>query len=583
MAVSPLFQTDFTRAGSALEAALGTFMDTNIKEGKEQYARELKAASPKGYLEIYKEERKMLSALQKQLSELRSKPTGGATRRYSSRDPNLLGIKKLEDSYLERQRDAAAEYKSGGSAYRSVSRNVLDDMSKFGTASTPEELSNIEGRVKRHINTVDPKTRAEKHGFADAFIRDARAGGAGEEVLERIAQVFSEEEMIASKRDRGIYANPDELSDEDKEEFRRLKSYRPGTSTHTERESGPGVDPSVLAAQLLSEIAQQKIRVQQARAQWEQARGEFRELSRGPNKNLAFAPIWNRPSQRSAALDEYARLVEVDPIRARSILDASREEGEFTIPDRLAELKADPDAKGMAPIDTVLDRVGALEALTGYTRGPAEPGRFGVDATPRELTSQDIPTVRQAMQDMLDAVNAPMFEGQKFGNIDSMGDNIELRNYLENGIQALDEFQNEDPSMAAGVAQDFAKELIDWKDSQDKSEIRRQRFDNQPGYAVSRSINRIRTAKREADKTGNQQGLHQALADESNKVRLTDDFLRSAYGDMFLERVRDYMHHQNADYLENDLVELQTASDEAAVSVQHATEEVADTKTNLEA
>ena len=146
-----------------------------------------------------------------------------------------------------------------------------------------------------------------------------------------------------------------------------------------------------------------------------------------------------------------------------------------------------------------------------------------------------------------------------------MGDTLEFRNYLENGIAALDELEKDDPSVATQVAEDLAKELVDWKDSQDESEIKRQRADNQPGFAVSRSINRIRTAKRKADKTGDKKILQQALADETNKIRATDDFSRSAYGDRFLEDVEEFLDHQDVDYFENNLVELQSAAEEAAV------------------
>ena len=83
---------------------------------------------------------------------------------------------------------------------------------------------------------------------------------------------------------------------------------------------------------------------------------------------------------------------------------------------------------------------------------------------------------------------------------------------------------------------------------------------------MSRSINRIRTAKRQADKTGNKKVLQDALADESNKIRATDDFSRSAYGDAFLEDVNDFLDHQDVDYFENNLVELQGAAEEAAVT-----------------
>ena len=566
MAVSPLFQTDFARAGSALEGLLGTYMDTNIAEGKAQYARELKAADPSGYLEIYKEELRALGNLQKELSSLRSKGTGGTTRSFRSTSPDLLAIEKLRNSRIERQRDASSEFKAGAQAFGEVERNVVDDMQKFGDASTPEQLSDIEGRLKRHIQTVSPKTVAEQHAFAEEFVKTAAQAGAGQPVMDKIAQVFGSLEYIATPEDLQIYRNPDELPADQEFRLNQLRNKPKGSSTVTVREGTAGLDPSQLAKTLMLEIAAQKVRVKQARNQYETALSDFKELSRGPNRNLAFSPISTRPSQRSAALDQYANLVRTDPTRARAVLEASREQGEFTIPDRLADIESDPDSPGMAPIDVVLDRVAALEALTGYTRGPAEPGRFGVDATPKSLTASDIPAVRQAMQDMLDAVDAPMYEGQRFGNIQSIDQNVELKNYLQNAVKALDEFEKKDPNTAAKAAESFSKELVDWKDSQSEQEIRSSRSDNQPGYAVSRSISRVQNAIRDASETGNQEKLGSVLADETNKIKSTDEFLQSAYGRQFLDDVSDLMKHQNIGYFEQNLVDLKRVSESGAAN-----------------
>ena len=568
MAVSPLFQTDFARAGSPLEGLLGTFMDINIKEGKARDARELKAADPKGLLDIYKEARKNEREIVKQLAQLRSKSTGGDSVSYSFTGPDELGIIREENRIKDQQQRQADDFRSGLAAFtenQSYFEDTLRQMASADEATAKNLAGQLRGDIQRARSSTSGQTRGAGHGIQQRLGQMAQKAGLSDEKLDIVIQEMQVAQIIPSESDKSIYKNPQQLTPDAQAALNRARVGR-STSRRTSKTGTPGVDPSSLAKMLMNELATAKAETRRARAQYDQARAQYRELAAGPNRNLAFAPISTRPSQQSAALDEYTRLVEVDPERAAAIADASREAGEFTIADRLAELRADPDAKGRAPIDTVLDRVGALEALTGYSRGPTEPGAFGVDVVTRNLSAGDVPTVRQAMADMLEAVDAPMFEGQKFGKIDSMGDTLEFRNYLENGIAALDEFGEKDPKLATQVAEDFAKELVDWKDSQDESELQLQRADNQPGYAVSRSINRIRTAKREADKTGNKKVLQDALADESNKIRATDDFSRSAYGDAFLEDVDDFLDHQDVDYFENNLVELQAAAEEAAVT-----------------
>jgi len=569
MAVSPLFQTDFARAGSPLEGLLGTFMDINIKEGKARDARELKAADPKGLLDIYKEARKNEREIVKQLAQLRSKSTGGDSVSYSFTGPDELGILREENRIKEQQQRQADDFGTGVAAFdrnESFFRDTLKRIANEDQATAENLAGQLRGDIQRARNETGGRTAGAGHGIQRRLGEVAKnTPGMTPERLQIVIREMNVAQIVPSDNDKAIYASPQQLSPDAQAALNRARVGRT-SSRRTSKTGTPGVDPSSLAKMLMNELAVAKAETRRARAQYDQARAQYRELAAGPNRNLAFAPISTRPSQQSAALDEYTRLVEVDPERAAAIADASREAGEFTIADRLAELRADPDAKGRAPIDTVLDRVGALEALTGYSRGPTEPGAFGVDVVTRNLTAGDVPTVRQAMADMLEAVDAPMFEGQKFGSIDSMGDTLEFRNYLENGIAALDEFGEKDPELATQVAEDFAKELVDWKDSQDESELQLQRADNQPGYAVSRSINRIRTAKREADKTGNKKVLQDALADESNKIRATDDFSRSAYGDAFLEDVDDFLDHQDVDYFENNLVELQAAAEEAAVT-----------------
>ena len=572
MAVSPLFQTDFARAGSPLEGLLGTFMDINIKEGKARDARELKAADPKGYLDIYKEALKNEREITKQLAQLgRKGASSGDTVRVSSSTPDPSRLLSIRQKMLEAQQRKADDYNAGKGAFANTGnqdrlRDALDDLEN---SDDPAFDQNIRGVIQRSIQEAKQspgaRTRSAGHGIYDVITEDLKNYDLTEKQKRIVFGEMKRAQIIPSPDDQETYANPQELT---RRNQALLAQGQGGSTSYTKTTRGgtQGVDPSSMAKMLMNQLAVAKAETRRARSQYDQARAQYRELAAGPNRNLAFAPISTRPSQQSAALDEYTRLVEVDPERAAAIADASREAGEFTIADRLAELRADPDAKGRAPIDTVLDRVGALEALTGYSRGPTEPGAFGVDVVTRNLSAGDVPTVRQAMADMLEAVDAPMFEGQKFGSIDSMGDTLEFRNYLENGIAALDEFGEKDPKLATQVAEDFAKELVDWKDSQDESELQLQRADNQPGYAVSRSINRIRTAKRQADKTGNKKVLQDALADESNKIRATDDFSRSAYGDAFLEDVNDFLDHQDVDYFENNLVELQAAAEEAAVT-----------------
>mgnify|MGYP003113388208 CR=1 FL=1 len=567
MAVSPLFQTDFARAGSPLEGLLGQFMDINIKEGKARQARELKAADPKGFLDIYKEALKNEREITKQLTQLRSKSTGGDTISTSFTAPNELAIIKEENRIKDQQRRQLEDKQAGAGSYTEARTTIRDTLKRLKDAD-PDTRESLAGQLRGDIQgsrmSAAGQTRGAGHAIYEGMLKDAADLRLPTEAMKIVFRESQVARIIPTDEDKLIYQDPQQLSPSAQADLNRA---RRGTSTsrRTTKTGTPGVDPSSLAKMLMNQLAVAKAETRRARSQYDQARTEYRQLAGGPDRNLAFAPIATRPSQQSAALDEYTRLVEVDPERAAAVLDASREAGEFTIGDRLAELRADPDAKGKAPIDSVLDQVGALEALTGYSRGPAEPGKFGVSVITRNLNAGDIPTVRQAMADMLAAVDAPMYSGQKFGKIDSMGDTLEFRNYLENGIAALDELEKDDPSVATQVAEDFAKELVDWKDSQDESEIKRQRADNQPGFAVSRSINRVRTAKRKADKSGDKKILQQALADETNKIRATDDFSRSAYGERFLEDVEEFLDHQNVDYFENNLVELQSAAEEAAV------------------
>ena len=559
--VTGKYDVDFKRGEGGLSSVFGTFIGTRLKENKEAYARELKAADPTNQYEILKDLMEERRKLVSDMSRLRASPTGGGSYSIRTSDPSRKDeAKYLQDLELQNREDAddfATGIQRSGEAGRFLERAIKPDDIEASKTLVLEEYSN---RTKGGGSRDKALHQGMAAGMADLINQQVKNknnkdGTIDQATANALTSVLQDASNVTSY-DLRRYDDPTYLTPGQEQ---RRAMYRDGsvTKTSTSRSMGEGIDPSELASFYTKRLQQLDSMIADQTEKYQTASADYKQLAKGPNRNLALAPLSSRPSALSESMDRYAELVDIDPDYAKTIADKSSEEGRFKIPDRYEGLTSVAGSGGKAPIDVLLSSTDNLATLRGATK---DPGEFGV--TLRSFDSEDVDLVRGNLERMLQTVNSPMFAGQKYGKIESGGEKVEIGEYLSEAMSFLDEVE---PELKPQLAQEFSDELIGWQQSQSDKSIKTARAEGQPGYAVSRSIGNIKKAKKDYDSTGDVKAFQNALVKEHSVINSTDSEVRGDVGNAFLSQIDNYTKSADIDYLDIQLNNLQNVADSLAV------------------
>jgi len=558
--VTGKYDVDFERGEGGFKSVFGTFIGTRLKENKEQYARELKAADPTNEYKILKDLMEERRKLVGDMSRLRASPTGGGSVSVRSTDPGLKDAADFMDRIEERNREDGSQFELGNQTAQL--EDIKAQISRIAEGDMSDEAKRT--RITAiYANNMEKSARAEpqRHGLALGISRIVKESGVSEDLADNISLDLRKASGV-TEYDEARYENPTLLTPGQKE---RLPMYLRGSTTTTSvrKQMGEGIDPSELAGFYNARIRQLDQMIADQQDAYKTASEDYKRLASDPGRNLALAPLGSRPSRLSQTLDMYADIAEADPDRAEAILQASRDnktsdprDPGVRIPDRFEGLKSVAGSGGKAPIDVLLDTSDTLAMLRGTT------GAEG--AVERDLRSDDVELVRGSLQNMLKTVQSPLYKGQKYGKIEQgKGNMLEMEEYLTGAIEFLDEVPEKDKPK---LAQQLSDELIKWRKGQDDRAIKSSRASGQPGYAVAKVIGQVRSAKKEYDKTGDPEPLFKVMSESREAIQNSPAEVRGGVGDSLLgifdNAASAPLSDQRIQLIDNDLFELENISNE---------------------
>ena len=560
--VTGKYDVDFERGEGGFKSVFGTFIGTRLKENKEQYARQLKAADPTNEYKILKDLMEERRKLVGDMSRLRASPTGGGSVSVSETTPSGEKVGDFLENAEQRNREDGAQFSLGSD----LSGQFAADIARLSTQDdSPQAKASQIAALFINNAPTSMRERSQAQGLAMGMsnqIAELVKNDKLDEATGDAIRLELRKKSGLTEYDEERYKDPTYLTPGQRE---RLPLYLRGSrrTTSVRKQMGEGIDPSELAGFYNARIRQLDQMIADQQDAYKTASEDYKRLASDPGRNLALAPLGSRPSRLSQTLDMYADIAEADPDRAETILQASRDnktldpfEPGVRIPDRFEGLKSVAGSGGKAPIDVLLDSSDTLAMLRGTT------GAEG--AVERDLRLDDVELVRGSLQNMLKTVQSPLYKGQKYGKIEQgKGNMLEMEEYLTGAIEFLDEVPEKDKPK---LAQQLSDELIKWRKGQDDRAIKSSRASGQPGYAVAKVIGQVRSAKKEYDKTGDPEPLFKVMSESREAIQNSPAEVRGGVGDSLLvifdNAASAPLSDQRIQLIDNDLFELENISNE---------------------
>ena len=542
MAVSPKFNVRFQRGDSAFNQLLGQFIGIRSKETKERYAMQLKAADPSAKLKLVRELIQDKNRIIRDMVKARqgvsvSTRTGGS--RSSNRDAILqkrrneakvADYRKGEDAFNNAPERTAIE--TAGNDLATVLKRLQETALKENRALTKSEFDEAQKARKTFIRTLEvelnkirSRLSAEKaDGLINKIGQFAKGLASGQPDIERGVQMVLDD-VEPPLENREIYAAGGELTQSQKELYGSGIGGG-GSKTVTQRGMAPSPEAEAMFKKQIELLDAQ---IKKATEDYEQAETEFKALLRGPQVNMALAPVARRPTRFTEIVEDFGRLNRVDPSFARDVLAAGEEPGRFEGPKPYEELLSVRGAAGKSPFDFVLEQSDMIFKVRG---GP----EFS-----RELSDEDTNMILSNLSRMSKAVESPMFDESQFGEI-RLGD----RRYgLSAGVRKLSEIASmgladADPNERRAAANYVSDALQNWEIGLQDEQIESASRASQPTAVISGFIKEATDAYDQFLETRNASDYRKALSDSYNKVIATEPEIRGLVGDAFLNEIERY-------------------------------------------
>ena len=550
MAVSPKYNVKFQRGESAFNQLLGQFLGTRVKENKERQAMRLKAADPTEKLKtlrsLIRDRNRIVAEMVKarQGVSVTEKSGGGRTSNVGAkfRSDNLRQIEEYE-----RGRKAYETHDSRSKTAQAIT-NYIKAMEKNPSAKQKTD----------ERNALMVQLSAAHATLPNAIADSDRAAGLRSRVEEDILLRLSKDHPKMAQEAILVLRNMNSPSREDQEIYRsggRLtaeqKALIPsggGGRSITKRGQAPSPEAEALFKQQIEILDKQ---IKSATEDYERSQDEYKNLLRGPDFNMALAPIATRPSAMGEIIDDFTRLQQVDPSYARDVMAASDEAGRFTAPKPYEELLAVRGAAGKSPFDFVLDQTGMIDRMTFPFEIPDDDSKPLRD---KKLSPEDARVILSNVQRMSDAVNSPLFDGSEFGNMTitqtrpdpndpEQSVTRSTTKSLSAGMSMLSRIAKrglEDPDKAVEAASDVSRALTSWSGSLSNEQVEAASKATQPAGKIAGYIRTATDAYDNFLETRNAEEYRRVLSDTYNKVAATQPEIRGLVGDAFLNEIERF-------------------------------------------
>lgn len=542
MAVSPKFNVRFQRGDSAFNQLLGQFIGIRSKENKERYAMQLRAADPSAKLKLVRDLIQDKNRIIRDMVKARQ-GVSVTTRTGGSRSSN-------RDAILQKRRNEAkvADYRKGEDAFnnaeeRGVIKQAGEDLAgvlnrlkktaiEENRALTKSEFDEAQKARETFIRTVEVQVNKIRSRFsaekADGLINKigqfAKGFATGQPEIERqVEEVLENVEPPPEIRE--IYAAGGDLTQSQKELYGSGIGGG-GSKTVTQR----GMAPSKEAEEMFAaQIELLDAQIKKATEDYQQAETEFKALLRGPQVNMALAPVARRPTRFTEIVEDFGRLNRVDPSFARDVLAAGEERGRFEGPKPYEELLSVRGAAGKSPFDFVLEQSDMI-----FKMSPD----LGMG---RQLTDSDARMILSNVGRMAKTVESPMFDDAQFGKMSfdnkQYGFSTGLSTLKEIATRALNDPKEDERIAAANYVADT---LQSWEGSLSKEQIESASRASKPTAVISGFIKEATDAYDQFLETRNASNYRKALSDSYNKVIATEPEIRGLVGDAFLNEIERY-------------------------------------------
>ena len=568
MAVSPKFNVKFQRGDSAFNQLLGQFIGIRSKENKERYAMQIKAADPTEKLKILRTLIQDKNRLIRDMVKARqgvsiTERTGGGGRGSSARAVQAEKFRNENKNALESKRKGALDAQSSDELGRiksqlSALKTVLQrDPPPSEAEINAQKQSFITQAVGQLKEASAGNDRHRVNGKVQALIQVIQAGiydAAGEDPSKPDSVTQGTQALLQDFYNQAVRFD---FEPEDAAIYRAggkmtptqnsiLEAYGSGGSgggkSITKRGSAPSPE---VEAMFKKQIETLDAQIQKATSDYEQAEVEFKSLLRGPDYNMALAPVARRPTRFTEIVEDFGRLNRVDPSFARDVLDAGDEPGLFEGPKPYEELLAVRGAAGKSPFDFVLDQSDMIFKMSGD---------LGMR---RELTDSDAQLILSNVGRMAKTVESPMFamfdDGQ-FGKMSfdnkQYGFSTGFSTLKEIATRALNDPKPKERIAAANYVLDT---LERWEGSLSKEQIESASRASQPTAVISGYIREATDAYDRFLETRNASEYRKALSDSYNKVAATEPEIRGLVGDAFLNEVERYSAVDESERLPEEL------------------------------
>lgn len=559
--VTGKYDVGFERGDGGLKSVFGTFIGTRLKENKEKYARELKAADPKNAYSILsdlmKERRQLVQQMGRAQRDAVKAASSGPRTKYSrsSGGGSAIQGRAMLELYQNKQKQKLS---------------VQQGVSWANTRDAKGAMHNIFIRMKKE----DPQAALT---LWRSLVTNAKLGnefhelGAAHEMKKFLEGKLRKKEIsedqfrkasayLASAfgLTRGaIKEDPDgrvESVGFSKSDYELLASLPGGGPKETVTTYGQKVtfDPEKITEAYKPTLDDLDAQIKKAKEDYETAKREYKGMIKGPDYNMALAPLSSRPSALSQSLSKYGRLREVDPSYAREAMAASEEEGKFVLPTPYEDLVSIEGAGGKSPINLMVEIAETLSAMRGHsTKGWLSPTlrdakgsdeRIELDIETGEakfpdLTPEDVEFVDSSVSRMLASLNSPLYKGADY---DGVREILETYEKEKKSPELMKHPENIQSVLKVDLANWLADEMSAWEGSLSQDRIIDMSKKDKAEIRVADSIRESQAAYDKFLQTRDAEQYRSEIAKTYSNLLNTPAEQRGLVGDAYLNEIERY-------------------------------------------
>tara|TARA_A100001391_G_scaffold10488_1_gene6403 strand:- start:3854 stop:5695 length:1842 start_codon:yes stop_codon:yes gene_type:complete len=532
--VTGKYDIKFQRGQGAFSQLLDQYVGIRQKRGREQYLMRLKQASPQNAYDRLKDARRGKAKLLQEYAKA-MRPTGrpGYTK-YSSKGSTLPAKFREENlEFADQYRRGLGEKADSDfvASVKGILRRLNQDMLQaFKEDGDPNSKKIQTARKdfsvkmeKLYTEYAAPRGSKRQSGYSEGItqaILDLIDSASPEEGIGnavRAAANVSIQKLI--RRNKFETIDPNLLQtyragrlDENQKNIAAADMR--GSSTKMPSTQMSASDRKTIQDFYISEIEKYDNEIAEASQEFEDAKLEYERLLRGPDVNLALAPIAFRPSRVGERIDRFSDIVQADPSLAQDFVDADFEDF-----NPYEDLQFLPNAAGKSPIKIVLESAINLDKV------------FGV-AEQRPVTKEDISLVQQEMKRLSDSLSSPIFDEDDFGNIKAAGKEYNTKEFIKLAPKLIEKAKDE--AQKIKITQQIVDAFRSYEASMTNDQLNQLNQGKEPSSKISKRIDQTLQEKRYLDETGDTKPLRQSLSQLYKDVSLMPSEVRGQIGDSAL-------------------------------------------------